>query len=158
MNVVTRGRSRDDTGASAVEFSLIAIVFFTLVVGMIQYSMYFWSTQSAANAARDAARRGAVGQTCADLNSQVASNTKLVQNGSMVVTRKYYAATTTSNYDTASTVTPATGTNVRVKITYNSYDLNFPFLPFLNNGQVTESAVARVENYTSTVPATFGPC
>lgn len=50
-----------ERGASAVEFAILSVVFLTLVFGMIQYSLYFWSTQSAANAARDAARRGAVG-------------------------------------------------------------------------------------------------
>ena len=159
MNAI---RSRTERGAAAVEFALVATMFFTLLFGMIQYSLYFWSTQSAANAARDAARRGAVGQTCSELQNSVNSNVKL-SSGNPTVSRKYYAASTT-NFVPANEITapPALSNtaNVRIVITYNSLSINFPFIPLPHGGAVTESSVAKVENFSSAgfAAGTFGPC
>ncbi len=147
-------RRRGESGAAAVEFALLSVVFLTLVFGMIQYSLYFWSTQSAANATRDAARRGAVGQTCTDMTNQSRNNTKLVASG-YVVTRRYYAPTDTSF---TTPVAAATGNNVRVVLTYQSVDLHFPFVPFLSNGAVRETAVARVENFSTSAPTNWSNC
>jgi len=149
-----RSHQRTEKGSSAVEFALISIIFFTLVFGMIQYSMYFWSTQSAANAARDAARRAAVGQTCANLSTQSRNNTKLVDSG-YVVSRRYYAPT---DVNFATPVPAASDYNVRVVLTYESVDLHFPFVPFLNDGKVRETAVARVENFSNLTPANWSNC
>lgn len=150
-------RTRSERGASAVEFALIALVFFTLLFGMIQYSLYFWSTQSAANAARDAARRGAVGQTCADLQTSVASNVKLAS-GTVSVTRKYYNPSVVSNFDAATPTTASNTSNVRIVITYNSLSINFPFIPLPHSGAVTETSVAKVENYSASVPSNWSAC
>ena len=154
MNAI---RTRSERGAAAVEFALVAVVFFTLLFGMIQYSLYFWSTQSAANAARDAARRGAVGQTCSDLQTSVASNVK-VASGNPTVTRKYYAATTTNFVPANELATPTNSSNVRIVITYNTLSMNFPFIPLPHNGAVTESSVAKVENYSPSAPTNWAPC
>lgn len=130
------------------------VVFLTLVFGMVQYSMFFWSTQSAANAAREGARRGALGQTCADLATAATNSIKLASS-TPVVARTYYAPTDT----TFSTPVPAaTGNNVRVVVTYNSVDLHFPFVPFFRDGAVRETAVTRVENYTTTAPTNWSAC
>ncbi len=137
-------RRCDERGSTAVEFALIAVLFFTLVFGMIQYSLYFWSTQAAANAAREGARRGSVGQTCADLTANTLSYIKLRDN-TPTITRRYYAATDTTF---STPITATNGANVRIRITYNSIDLHFPFVPFINDGAVSETAVARVENYS----------
>lgn len=147
-------RKLDERGGSAVEFALISVIFLTLLFGMIQYSMYFWSAQSAANAARDAARRGAVGQTCDQLTTQSRSSTKLVESGYQV-TRRYYAPSDTSF---TTPVAAATGHNVRVVISYNSVDLHFPFVPFINDGKVRDVAVARVENFGTATPGMWSPC
>jgi Flp pilus assembly protein TadG len=158
---VFRGRQRPDTadeaGTAAVEFALISILFFTLLFAMIQYSLYFWSTQSAANAARDAARRGAVGQTCAALQASVNSNVKLAS-GTVNVTRKYYDPGVTSNFEAATPTSPANNTNVRIVITYNSLNLHYPFVPFIKNGAVRETSLARVENFSTTTPTNWSNC
>lgn len=143
-----------ERGASAVEFAILSVVFLTLVFGMIQYSLYFWSTQSAANAARDAARRGAVGQTCADLAAQTANSTKLVES-SFTVTRRYYGP-----HDTAfgAPIAAAPGANVRVVITYRTVNLHLPFIPMIHDARVKETAVARVENYSSITSGNWSSC
>jgi Flp pilus assembly protein TadG len=146
-----RAARRGERGSSAVEFALIVVLFFTLLFGMIQYSLYFWSTQAAANAAREGARRGAVGQTCPDLQSQTTGQITL-HDTTPVAARKYV------NPSTGADTAAATGANVKVTITFNSIDLHFPFVPFINNGSVTETAVARVENYNTLTPGNWTVC
>jgi Flp pilus assembly protein TadG len=151
MRFHTRKPRHEERGAAAVEFAIISIVFLTLIFAMIQYSLYFWSTQSSANAAREGARRGAVGETCAILKSRTADSVKLEQ-GTITVKRTY------ENPTTGASAPPSTGANVRITITYNSLDLGFPFVPFLNNGAVKETAIARVENYTVAATGNWSTC
>jgi len=157
MKVHRRTEARRERGAAAVEFALISVLFFTLLFGMIQYALYFWSTQSAADAARDAARRGAVGQTCADLQASVTTNTKLVS-GTVTATRRYYDASVVSNFAAATPTTAANDRNVRIVITYNSLDLHYPFIPLPRSGVVTETSVAKVENYSASSPTNWANC
>ena len=53
-------RARSETGAAAVEFGLIAIVLLTLLIGIIQFSLWFWAYQVGSHAAREGARVAAV--------------------------------------------------------------------------------------------------
>ena len=147
-------RKTDERGASAVEFALVLPLFCMFVFGIVQYGLFFWSAQSAANAARDGARRGAVGQTCAELTATTTSLVKFAQ-ATPTVTRRYYAETDTSF---ASATSAATGRNVRIVITYNSPDFHFPFVPAPNGGAVREVAVARVENYNAGVASKWSNC
>jgi Flp pilus assembly protein TadG len=139
-----------------VEFALIVFPFTVLLFGILQYSFWFFSGQSAANVTREAARRAAVGDlTCAQLSSRVASETKLRAN-TPAVTRKYYAPTINPITD-ASTPRAAgaikAGDNVRIVLTYKTIDMKFPFIPVPSNGgvraQIVETAVARVETVTT---------
>ena len=43
------------------------------------------------------------------------------------------------------------GDFVTVSVSYQTIDLHFPFVPFINNGEVTQTAEARVE-YAETQP------
>jgi Flp pilus assembly protein TadG len=53
---------RDQSGAAALEFGLIAgFIFLPLVLGMLQYGWYFYVAQTAGGAASHVARRLAVG-------------------------------------------------------------------------------------------------
>ena len=52
---------RDQRGASAVEFALIAPLLFALLLGFIQYGSLFLIQNRMTDAARDTARRMAVG-------------------------------------------------------------------------------------------------
>ena len=56
-----RGFWRDQRGASAVEFALIAPLLFTLLLGTIQYGSLFLVQNRMVDTARDTARRLAVG-------------------------------------------------------------------------------------------------
>jgi hypothetical protein len=88
------------------------------------------------------------------LQARTTSSVKLAQ-GAPTVSRDYYGALDT---DFATAVPAATGRNVRVSIVYNSVDFQFPFVPFIGGGAVTEVAVARVENYNALVPTSWTAC
>lgn len=55
-----RSRVRQDDGAAAVEFALIAGVLFMLLFGMLQFGLAFWQVQNLRSATREAARAAAV--------------------------------------------------------------------------------------------------
>ena len=58
-----RGRAlrQDDTGAAAVEFALVSTLLFALLMGIVAFGFALFEQQSAAHAAREGARVGAVG-------------------------------------------------------------------------------------------------
>ena len=53
-----RGGRDPERGAAAVEFAIIAMLFFTLVMGAIEWGWYFFIHQRVVNAAREGARAG----------------------------------------------------------------------------------------------------
>jgi Flp pilus assembly protein TadG len=61
--VSRRGRARGEDGAAAVEFAIVASLFFMLVFGIIDFGFAFHSWNNAANAAREGARKAAVDQS-----------------------------------------------------------------------------------------------
>ena len=62
-----RGRIRGEDGAAAVEFAIVAVLFFTLVFGIIDFGFAFHSWNNTANAAREGARKGAVDNVVQDV-------------------------------------------------------------------------------------------
>jgi Flp pilus assembly protein TadG len=58
--VSRRGRVRGEDGAAAVEFAIVATLFFMLVFGIIDFGFAFHSWNNTANAAREGARKAAV--------------------------------------------------------------------------------------------------
>ncbi len=135
-----------ETGAAAVEFAIISGLLFTLLFGTIQYGLYFWSLQSGAQASREAARQAAVGSlTCAQFNSAVLNNARGAKAGTVQATRTFYVDQTL-----AAEASPAEiGGAVRVSVSFNSIKLGIPFIPFIQDGKVSEVSVARVENVTA---------
>ena len=148
-------RRRGERGSTAVEFALVSIPLFAIVFGIIEYSLYFWSMQGGADAARQAARLSAVGKPadCATFTSKVkgylhgvASNPNAA---STSITRTY-------TDDSGAVVTGssiAVGNTVTVTVVFNGYDFHFPFVPFINDGRVSTTAKARVDYVPSTPSA-----
>ena len=60
VRVSRRGKVRNEDGAAAVEFAIVATLFFMLVFGIIDFGFAFHSWNNAANAAREGARKAAV--------------------------------------------------------------------------------------------------
>jgi Flp pilus assembly protein TadG len=61
---------RDQQGASAVEFALIAPLLFTLLLGIIQYGSLFLVQGRMTDTARDTARRLAVGDLASESDAE----------------------------------------------------------------------------------------
>ena len=136
--MVASTRRRDEGGAAAVELAVVLPLLLLMAFAIIQYALYYRSTLVGAAAARDAARYAAVGTpvTCTEFRSTVATRLASVQTGDVTVSRDYSSA-----------VAPvAQGDDVTVVVAFDSADLDFPFLPFIDDGRVTQRYTARVED------------
>ncbi len=126
-----------------MEFALIMPIFILLVLGMIQYGMYFWAAQGGSTAVREAARRAAVGDhpTCDAFRADVRSRIDSMGDAeNAVVSRTYQNGP--GNTDPAVEV----GDVVTVTVEFHTLNIDLPVVPFLDEGIVKESADARVEN------------
>jgi Flp pilus assembly protein TadG len=133
-------RLRSQRGAAAVEMALILPIFLILVLGIIQYGLYFSARQGGSDIARDAARRAAVGDpaACTDFRAAVrASIAGLVgRTDDVQVTRTY-------TQDDPAQI--QVGDTVHVSVAFNSYDLNVPMVPVVEGGRIETTVLARVE-------------
>jgi len=68
---VSRNPHRDERGAAAVEFAIVATIFFMLVFGIIDFGFAFHSWNNAVNAAREGARLAAVDPNTTDITNRV---------------------------------------------------------------------------------------
>ena len=110
---------------------------------MMQYSLWFFAAQSGSASAREAARRSAVGDlTCSTLASTSRDNAGLVTSG-FSVKRSY--TTFEGNPRTSGF---QANDNVKVVVSYQTVNLNFPLIPIPNGGTISETAIARVESVT----------
>ncbi|WP_204163810.1 TadE/TadG family type IV pilus assembly protein [Nocardioides solisilvae] len=145
-------RRRDEGGAAAVEFALVMPMLLLLVFGMVQYGLYFWSAQGGATAAREAARRAAVGDlaSCSAFQADVRDRIdSLGDAGGATVTRTYTKGAGNSGTDVQ------VGDLVTVTVQFTSIDLGIPLIPFMDDGLVTQSADSRVEGVPD---ASVGDC
>jgi hypothetical protein len=70
MNRLRATRQGRDSGASAVEFALVAPILLLLVFGIIEYGLWFSDSLATRQGVREAARQGVVanfGEPCGDL-------------------------------------------------------------------------------------------
>jgi Flp pilus assembly protein TadG len=145
---------RLDRGAAAVEFALVLPIVLLLIFGAIQYGLYFWAMQGGSDVARDAARMGAVGDPAGcttfqtNVKDELKSFTSSSSAGAAIVTRTY----TDGPAHTVGVTDVEIGDNVDITVRFNSLDLNFPFLPFVNNGTVSSHAISRVEYLPTSGP------
>ena len=137
---------RDEGGAAAVEFALLAPMVLLLVFGIIQYGLYFWADQGGSDGARDAARLSAVGKPidCATFRSNVQD--KIDKMGTNFSINRTY-----NNTDGVAGITP--GDTVTVTVEFDSIDLHIPLLPFIHDGRVSTTAKARVEFVNDGTPS-----
>ena len=141
-------RRHDQSGAAVVEFALILIPFLTLIFGMIQYGLYFYSAQTGSHTVGTALRELSVG------NCQDAAALKAYVENELGTAAKDGTVTVTSTYKNIDGSTPAApqaknvtvGGQVKLTISFDSINMNFPILPFLDDAHVSRTARARVED------------
>ena len=137
-------RRRGERGTAALEFALVSTLLFSILLGTIQYGMYFFAAQNGTSVAREAVRRASVG-ACTD-----AQLTTYVSNriGGATATRTFQ--------DTTGATTPSPGVVggvVQLSVTFPTLDMHLPFVP-IPHSPATKVVQARLENN----PATPGPC
>lgn len=138
FDIIQPARER---GAAAVEFALIAMILLTMVIGIIQFALFFWSYQVGSHAAREGARVAAV-----DPCDTAAITDRVVDR----VGSASPAVAPTVDVDLFPTASSMrVGDEVKVTVDMVSYNINF--FPFFT-GAITKSATARVEH----VPAGGG--
>jgi Flp pilus assembly pilin Flp len=144
-----RGGRRED-GATALEFGLVVPVIVLGIFGIIQYGFMFWSLQTASATAREAARSLVVGtvESCTLARAEEMSKSPALGDGSPSATARYLDPTG------GAVAAPVEGGLVEVEVAFETLDLNLPFLPLPDGGNVRQAARARVEN----VPAVPLPC
>ena len=127
-------RRSDERGASAVEFALVAPLLFLVMFGILQYGYHYWALETAAATAREAARHYAVGagQTCTQTEAQRRAGTAAL--GPVTVS--------------APPSSPTVGQVITVTVSFQSLDMHI--FPLPDNGYVSESATARIENVPTT--------
>lgn len=125
-------------------------VILMLIFGIIQYGFMYWSLQTASATAREAARALIVGTTeaCTLDRAEAHADNASVGGAAPVAVARYFDPSGTP------TTGPVEGGMVEVEVSLTSLDMNMPFLPLPDGGNVVQSAEARVEN----VPAVPLPC
>jgi Flp pilus assembly protein TadG len=138
-------RRRGQSGAALVEFALILVPFLLLIFGLIQYGIYFYAAQTGSHAANSAIRQLSVGK-CTDsaellsfVNAELGSS---AVDGSTTVETAYLM----SDGDEAADASAVdVGGMVKLTVTFETINLHFPLLPYLDDGTVTREVDARVE-------------
>ena len=141
---IKRGSGQRQDGAAAVEFALVVIPLLILFFGMIQYGMYFYSAQVGSNTANAAARQLSVGncQAAGALQTWVDDQLGTASTGSATIDTTY----TDPDGTPATALTVKNGGIVTVEIEYATLNMNFPFVPFLDDPTITREVDARVED------------
>lgn len=136
---------RQESGAVAVEFALILPLLLILVLGIIQYGMYFFARQGGSDVARDAARRAAVSDpaTCTEFRTMVRDNIDDVtgSGSTATITRTYTPHPANPNPSQVQV-----GDTVTVTVSFTSFDLNVPLVPIIDDGRIGSTVKARVES------------
>lgn len=125
-----RGRVGREDGAAAVEFAIVASLFFMLVFGIIDFGFAFHSWNNAANAAREGARKAAVDPSEADIKARAMSAASTLDPTKLtiqVVCSRNNAPFTTCNPDPTQWLE---GDIVRVIVDY-SYNMITPIGSFV---------------------------
>lgn len=147
--------ARSERGATAVEFALIMLPLLYLVFGVIQYGIYFYGMQTGTSAVGEAVRRLTVGncQDSTQLKQFLADRLGAASSDSATTLAPVVTYKTATSPATAMPAPGVVGGSVTLKLTFQTIDLNFPFVPVPNDGKVTREIFGRVED---TSPLTNG--
>ena len=127
------------TGAAALEFAIVAPLFFLLVMGLFEFGRMMMVQEILTNGVREGARKAVLpGATQSDVNT---------------VIDNYMTSAGISGHTKSCTPDPATATGgstvtVTVSVPYNSVSwLPVSTVRFLNNKTLTATVVMRKEEY-----------
>jgi Flp pilus assembly protein TadG len=142
MHWVARAlRRRTERGAVAVEFALICVPFIVLIFGLIQYGWYFYVASTTSGAASNVARRLEVGDCWTGTEAE-----QFARNESP------YLAATEPLTKVPSTLTGAVPGETQITVTVRADANIIGFLPVPNDGIVTRTVQARLEDTEEGAP------
>jgi Flp pilus assembly protein TadG len=149
--MVRKIRARSERGAAAVEFALIMLPLLYLVFGVIQYGLYFYGMQAGTSAVGEATRRLTVGscQSTGELKQFLADRLGAASNDTATTLNPVVTYKTAASPPVDTGAPGLVGGSVTLKLTFQTIDLNFPFIPVPNDGKVTREIFGRVEDTTS---------
>jgi Flp pilus assembly protein TadG len=125
---------RGERGAAAVEFGLVAVLLVTMLVGIIQFSLWFWSFQVAEHAAREGARRYAVDPCNSSANDAlVRSRVGSATSGAVSISSAFSAGNP-----------PEAGDDVTVTVSFPPHQIGGGLIP--TPDVITQRATSRVED------------
>jgi Flp pilus assembly protein TadG len=128
-------KRRDERGASAVEFALIMIPFFVMILGLIEYGWYFYVAQNTSGATTTVARKMEVGDCWASGEAKTFAKNQSAQ-------------VTSAANSLGATASPAPGTAFTITVTADAKLMDF--LPVPNGGTITRTVSAQVEDDKAT--------
>ena len=144
MQIQKRLRQRTSRGAVTVEFALVSVIFFTLVMGMIEFSRLNIMRHAADNAAYEGARVGIVpGATATDVKAAAQQQLDALNINTSTVVVTPDPLTSAANHVTVS---------VTIPVAENSW-----IVPRFSNGMnIDSSATLGTERYRG-IPDTTAP-
>ena len=116
-----RSSYRNERGASAVEFALLAPLIFMLIFGMVEFGLAFLTTQSLRAGVREGARQAAVGASASQVQSAVLTGAAGGLDGSSQVVTVTGPNGAVSGGGLACSGTNTLGKNVTVSIDTSNY-------------------------------------
>jgi Flp pilus assembly protein TadG len=117
-------RRRKQSGAAIVEFAMVSVVFFTLLIGAFEFArvLYYWTTAS------EAVRLGARTAVVCDVGAS-AIKTKMAAMLPLLASSKVNVSYTPSGCNSDPDTARSTCTFVSVSVTNISVRTMIPFLP-----------------------------
>jgi Flp pilus assembly protein TadG len=133
-----RSSNQKRLGAAAVEFAIVAPLFFLLVFGMVEFGRMVMIQQVITNASREGARKAVLdGSTASDVKSSVVT---YMANGGVTI------ATSNVTINPADPASAASGSPVTVTVSVPFSQVSWlPTPMFLGSRQMTASTVMRRE-------------
>ena len=137
------GRRRSESGATLVEFALVVPILLAVLLGTVQYGYHYWALETASATAREAARRLAVGTDWTCTLTEAKNRLAKPAVGTVPDPTRTYK-------NLLGTTTPSAVLGGIVTVTVTLPSLDMKLFPVPNNGVITQSAQARIENVPTT--------
>jgi Flp pilus assembly protein TadG len=125
----------------------VVVPLLVLCFGIVQYGLYFYSAQTGSHTANAAVRQLSVG------NCQGSGALQSFVDGQLGAASTSAASITTSwkNVDGSTPPSPRAqnvdvGGTITLTISFDTVNMNFPFVPFLSDPRVSRTVQARVED------------
>ena len=134
-----------------MEFALVTLPLLYLVFGIIQYGLYFYGMQAGTSAVGEATRRLTVGncQDSTQLKQFLADRLGPASTDTATSLNPVVTYTDAASPPASTPAPGVVGGGVTLKLTFQTVNMHFPFIPVPNDGKVTREVFGRVEDTSS---------